>query len=94
MIAPKLEEDWSKGVGTEGTIVGRPPQSGGGPRDNSVATTTEGGPINEIQRVRYTAGTSTAGTFRLAFNGETSRAIAYNTTAADVESVAPAEIFA
>jgi YD repeat-containing protein len=52
----------------------------------SVATTTQGGPIDEIQRVGYTAGTSTAGTFTLTFNGQTTGNLSHGATAATVRT--------
>ena len=52
----------------------------------TIATTTQGGPANEVQRVGVTATFITGGTFTLNYNGQTTAAIAYNATAAQVQS--------
>lgn len=53
----------------------------------AVATTTQGGPVNEVQRVGFTASmTLTSGTFTLTFSGQTTSAVAYNASAATVEA--------
>ena len=52
----------------------------------SIATTTQGGPVNEVQRVGVTSTFLTGGTFTLNYNGQTTAAIAYNATAAQVQS--------
>lgn len=51
----------------------------------SVETATQGGPINEVQRVGVSASTSlSGGTFTLSFGGYTTGAIAYNASAGTV----------
>ena len=53
----------------------------------AIATTTAGGPVNEVQRVGFTASTSLmGGTFTLSFGGQTTGAIAYNASAATVQT--------
>ena len=52
----------------------------------SIATTAQGGPVNEVQRVGVTSTYLTGGTFTLNYNGQTTAAIAYNATAAQVQS--------
>ena len=54
----------------------------------TIATTTQGGAANEVQRVGVTAMFITGGTFTLNYNGQTTSAIAYNATAAQVQSAA------
>lgn len=51
------------------------------------ATTTPGGPLNEVQRVGYTisSGGVMGGTFTLTFGGNTTGTIAYNASAATVQ---------
>ncbi|MHB8974460.1 MAG: RHS repeat-associated core domain-containing protein [Pirellulaceae bacterium] len=52
----------------------------------SIATTTQGGPLNEVQRVGYTTSYAMGGTFTLSYNGQTTSAISYNATAAQVQT--------
>jgi YD repeat-containing protein len=52
----------------------------------SIATTTEGGPISEVQRVGFTADMIMAGTFTLTYDGQTTATISYNASAAEVQS--------
>ena len=53
----------------------------------SIATTTQGGPLNEVQRVGVTSTYClTGGTFTLNYNGQTTAAISYNATAAQVQA--------
>ena len=52
----------------------------------SITTDTEGGSRNEVQRVGFTDDEVTGGTFTLTAGGETTSALAYNATAAQVES--------
>jgi YD repeat-containing protein len=53
----------------------------------SISTTTEGGPVDEVQRVGFTASYYLGGgTFTLSFNGQTSSALAHNASAATVQS--------
>ena len=53
----------------------------------AIATTTQGGAgVNEVQRVGVTAMTMYGGTFTLSYNGQTTAAIAYNATAAQVQT--------
>ena len=52
----------------------------------SIATTTEGGVFNEVQRVGFTGLMLSGGTFTLSFNGNTTSGIAYNASAATVQS--------
>ncbi|KAF0187721.1 MAG: RHS repeat-associated core domain-containing protein, partial [Gammaproteobacteria bacterium] len=52
----------------------------------SIATTAQGGAVNEVQRVGVTSTFLTGGTFTLNYNGQTTTAIAYNATAAQVQS--------
>ena len=54
----------------------------------SVATSTQGGAINEVQRVGINGGTFdiSGGTFTLTYSGQTTSAIAYNASAATVKS--------
>jgi len=54
----------------------------------AIATTVEGGPINEVQRVGFSDPISSisGGTFTLSFGGQTTSAIAYNASAATVQS--------
>ena len=51
----------------------------------TMATTTEGGPHDEVQRVGHT-GSVFAGTFTLTFDGQTTGTIAWNASAATVQS--------
>lgn len=44
------------------------------------------GSENEVQTISITGGTPTTGTFRLTLNGETTAALAYNATAADIQT--------
>jgi len=44
------------------------------------------GAVNEVQTLSIVAGTPTTGTFKLTFNGETTAAINYNASAADIQS--------
>ena len=44
------------------------------------------GSQNEVQTLSITGGTPTTGTFKLTLNGETTAALAYNATAADIQS--------
>jgi hypothetical protein len=50
----------------------------------SASTVTEGGPVNEVQRVGHIGAFS--GTFTLTFSGQTTSAIAWNASAATVQS--------
>ncbi len=52
----------------------------------SVSTTTQGGNLNEVQRVGWTASSSMSGTFTLTFSGQTTSAISASATAAQVAS--------
>jgi hypothetical protein len=54
----------------------------------SIATTTQGGPIDEVQRVGFsTTGAFMSGsTFKLTYSGQTTASIAYNATAAQVRA--------
>ena len=54
----------------------------------AIATTTQGGAINEVQRVGFTTTGSgfMGGTYTLTFNGQTTSGIAYNASAAAVVS--------
>ena len=46
-----------------------------------IETTTEGGGVDEVQRVGYSGMMVTGGTFTLTFDGQTTSAIAYDATA-------------
>lgn len=50
------------------------------------ATTIEGGPIGEVQRVGYSMMDTPSGTFTLTAGGQTTGNIAYNASAATVQS--------
>ncbi len=52
----------------------------------AIATTTQGGTRDEVQRVGYTTVFAYGGTFTLSFAGQTTSAISYNATAAAVQS--------
>jgi flagellar hook-associated protein 2 len=44
------------------------------------------GTINEVQTLSFTGGVPTSGTFKLTFQGQTTAALAYNASAADIQS--------
>jgi RHS repeat-associated protein len=52
----------------------------------AIATTTQGGSVNEVQRVGYTNGMIFGGTFTITHDGQTTSPIAHNATAATVKS--------
>jgi YD repeat-containing protein len=53
----------------------------------AVSTTTQGGPSSEVQRVGFTADMMiTSGTFTLSFGGQTTGTIAYDASAATVQT--------
>jgi RHS repeat-associated protein len=52
----------------------------------SVSTTTQGGALNEVQRVGIIVGSGMTGNFTLSFGGNTTGNIAYNASAATVQS--------
>ncbi len=52
----------------------------------TITTDTQGGETNEVQRVGYTGSFLMGGTFTLTFDGQTTAMIAYNATAAQVQS--------
>ena len=54
----------------------------------AIATTTQGGPVNEVQRVGFTTTGSFMGgsSFTLTYNGQTTAAIPHTATAAQVQS--------
>jgi RHS repeat-associated protein len=62
-------------------------QSGSATPSLTVATTQEGGPINEVQSVGWTTSAySMTGTFTLTHNGQTTSAIAWNADAATIKA--------
>jgi hypothetical protein len=62
-------------------------QSGSATPSLTVATTQDGGPINEIQSVGWTTSAyGMSGTYSLSFNGQTTSAIAWNADAATITS--------
>ena len=62
-------------------------QSGSASPSLTVATTQDGGPINEIQSVGWTTSAyGISGTYSLSFNGQTTSAIAWNADAATITS--------
>ena len=62
-------------------------QSGSATPTLTVATTQDGGPINEVQSVGWTTSAySMTGTFTLTHNGQTTFAIAWNADAATIKT--------
>ncbi len=52
----------------------------------TVSTTQDGGNINEVQRVGWTASSFPSGTFTLTYSGQTTSSLAANATAAQVKT--------
>lgn len=50
-----------------------------------ISTTTQGGPVSEVQRAGFSVGMALAGTFTLFFGGSTTSAISYDAAAAAVQ---------
>jgi len=72
-LGRETSELWMSGASTDASV--------------GVSTTTQGGPVDEVQRVGLNASMSLyGGTFTLTYSGQTTTSMAYNASAATVEA--------